>query len=37
MVRFNNPRSGQYDIWVGTYGNATLQPAAVNISELYTQ
>jgi hypothetical protein len=37
MVRFNNPPSGQYDIWVGTYGNASLQPAAVNISELYTQ
>jgi hypothetical protein len=37
MVRFNNPPSGQYDIWVGTYGNATLQPAAVNVSELYTQ
>jgi hypothetical protein len=37
MVRFNNPRSGQYDIWIGTYGNATLQPAQLNISELYTQ
>ncbi|MDX2275346.1 MAG: peptidase S1 [Hyphomonadaceae bacterium] len=37
MVRFNNPSSGQYDIWVGTYGNASTQPAQLNISELYTQ
>lgn len=37
MVRFNNPSSGQYDIWIGTYGNASLQPAQLNISELYTQ
>ncbi|GAM98742.1 hypothetical protein U91I_02377 [alpha proteobacterium U9-1i] len=37
MVRFNAPRSGQYDIWIGTYGNASLQPAQLHISELYTQ
>jgi hypothetical protein len=37
MVRFNSPQSGQYDIWVGTYGNASLQPAQLNISELYSQ
>lgn len=36
-LRFNSPRSGQYDIWIGTYGNASLQPAQLNISELYTQ
>lgn len=36
-VRFNNPRSGLYDIWVGTYGNASNQPAQLNISELYSQ
>jgi hypothetical protein len=36
-VRFNNSRGGQYDIWVGTYGNATLQPAQLSISELSSQ
>jgi hypothetical protein len=36
-IRFNSPQSGQYDIWVGTYGNASLQPAQLHISELYTQ
>ncbi len=37
MVRFNGPQSGQYDIWIGTYGNSSLQPAQLHISELYTQ
>ena len=37
MVRFNQPLSGQYDIWVGTYGNASLQQAQLHISELYSQ
>lgn len=37
MVRFNNPRGGQYDIWIGTYGNASLQPAQLAISELTSQ
>ena len=36
-VRFNNPRGGRYEIWVGTYGNASLQPAQLHISELYSQ
>lgn len=36
-VRFNQPQSGQYDIWVGTYGSASNQPAQINISELYSQ
>lgn len=36
-IRFNNPQAGQYDIWIGTYGNSSLQNAALNISELYTQ
>jgi hypothetical protein len=36
-IRFNSPQSGQYDIWVGTYGNASLQPAQLHISELYSQ
>ncbi len=37
MVRFNRPQSGRYEIWVGTYGNASLQPAQLHISELYSQ
>lgn len=37
MVRFNNPQGGQYDIWIGTYGNASLAPAQLHISELYSQ
>jgi hypothetical protein len=37
MVRFNSPQSGRYEIWVGTYGNASLQPAQLNISEVGSQ
>lgn len=37
MVRFNTPASGQYDIWIGTYANASLQPAQLHISELTSQ
>jgi hypothetical protein len=37
LVRFTNPTSGQYDIWVGTYGNASLQPAQLYISEAGTR
>jgi hypothetical protein len=37
MVRFNAPASGQYDIWIGTFGNASLQPARLAISELTSQ
>lgn len=37
MVRFNSPMSGRYEIWVGTYGNASLQGAQLQISELYSQ
>jgi len=36
-IRFGSPQSGQYDIWVGTYGNASLQPAQLHVSELYSQ
>ena len=36
-LRWNSPASGQYDIWVGTYGNASLQPANLYISELTSQ
>lgn len=37
MVRFNEPKPGRYEIWVGTYANASLQPASLHISELYSQ
>lgn len=36
-VRFNSPGSGRYEIWVGTYGGANLEPATLNISELYSE
>lgn len=36
-VRFNHPASGRYEIWVGTYGRATLRDARLNISELTSQ
>jgi len=37
MVRFNAPQSGRYQIWIGTYGNSSLQPGQLNISELTSQ
>jgi hypothetical protein len=36
-VRFDNAMSGRYEIWVGTYGSASLAPAQLQISELYSQ
>lgn len=33
-IRFNNPQSGQYDIWVGTYGGAQLRNAQLYVSEI---
>ncbi len=36
-MRFDSPQSGTYDIWVGTYGSASLRPAQLHISELYSQ
>ena len=35
-IRFETPRTGQYDIWVGTYGSARLESAILDISELYS-
>ncbi|MEO1168360.1 MAG: peptidase [Pseudomonadota bacterium] len=35
-IRFDTPRSGQYDVWVGTYGSARLESAILDISELYS-
>lgn len=36
-ITFQNPVSGQYDIWVGTYAQGQLQPSVLNVSELYSQ
>ncbi|MBN8552822.1 MAG: peptidase S1 [Caulobacterales bacterium] len=35
-VTFTSPQSGQYDIWVGIYGEATTAPAGLYISEIVT-
>lgn len=37
MVRFNNPASGRYEIWVGTYGHSSLERGTLAISELTSQ
>jgi hypothetical protein len=37
MVRFSVPLSGRYEIWIGTYGNRSLRPGRLNISELTSQ
>lgn len=34
MVRFNNPQSGRYDVWVGTYSEGAGVPATLFVSEL---
>ena len=37
-VRFDNVRSGRYEIWVGTYGRANaFEPGQLHISELTSQ
>lgn len=33
-VTFRQPRSGQYDVWVGTYGSQRLLPTRLAISEI---
>ena len=33
-IRFNNPSSGRYEIWVGTYGSSSTEPAQIHISEV---
>jgi hypothetical protein len=37
MVRFDDPGSGRYEIWVGTYGSTANARARVHISELTSQ
>ena len=34
MVMFSNPRSGNYNIWVGTYSSGRLEPATLLITEI---
>jgi hypothetical protein len=36
-ITFNNPASGQYDIWVGTYAQGPLQSSRLSVSELYSE
>lgn len=33
-VRFNDPKDGRYEIWVGTYGRSETERARLEISEL---
>ncbi|APE28751.1 hypothetical protein [Aurantiacibacter gangjinensis] len=33
-LRWDSPMSGQYDVWVGTYGSATTESAELYVSEL---
>lgn len=35
-LHINNPMSGTYDVWVGTYSSGMSQPARLDISELYS-
>lgn len=34
MIRFDDPGSGRYEIWVGTYGSSSNERASLYISEL---
>jgi hypothetical protein len=34
MVRFNDPASGRYEIWIGTYRDTDPRPARLHISEV---
>lgn len=36
-IRWQNPQSGQYDIWVGTWGSTSVRPAELHISEIHSQ
>lgn len=36
-IRLNNPSSGRYEIWVGTYRSGVSQPARLHISEATSQ
>lgn len=36
-IRFDNPRGGRYDIWIGTYRAGATQDARLHISEVRSQ
>lgn len=36
-IRLNNPTSGRYEIWVGTYRSGNSEPARLHISEVSSQ
>jgi hypothetical protein len=36
-ITYTNPVGGQYDVWVGTYSEGSLQPSTLNVSELYAE
>ncbi|MBH5322756.1 hypothetical protein [Aurantiacibacter sediminis] len=36
-IQMNNPMSGRYEIWIGTYSNGDMASARLDISELYSQ
>lgn len=36
-LRFSNPSSGRYDVWVGTYASSSLQSATLYVSEVSSQ
>lgn len=36
-IRFDKPESGDYEIWVGTYGGTANNPARLHISEVSSQ
>ncbi|SDM36583.1 hypothetical protein [Maricaulis salignorans] len=36
-VRFSTPPSGLYDIWIGTYADASREEATLSISELFSE
>lgn len=37
MVRFDDPQSGRYEIWIGTYGSTANARARLHISEIGSQ
>lgn len=36
-ITFQTPMDGRYEIWVGTYGSASLAAARLSISELFSE
>tara|TARA_R110000868_G_scaffold102524_4_gene282365 strand:+ start:358 stop:822 length:465 start_codon:yes stop_codon:yes gene_type:complete len=36
-IRFAMPQSGLYDIWIGTYADASREEATLSISELFSE